>query len=1205
MPDLSISLLGQFAIRAGDRPLKKLRSRSVAALLIVLTSEAQPLRREWLIELLWPGSPVGTGRKNLRQTLYELRQAIPEIDERRSAERSSAEPKMGSAQPFVLADRQSIWLNEAGDYRVDTAEFATLLDQGEIAGQRKAAALYQGDFLAGFYLPDSSAFEEWAAARRALYRRLVLDALERVAQHDLQKGSYAKAAEAARRQLEIDSLGEKALQQLMIALALDGQRSAALAAFEKGRQELWEELGVDPGPATEAIYERIAAGEIHPAGNDVLTMLLPGKSGPPPAGESDMQTPAEPNLEAPATPEHNLPAEPTPFVGRRREVADLVDQLPDPGCRLLTVLGPGGCGKSRLAIQAARRLAADRPDAFPDGVWYASLAQPADTSTLVSALVDGLPFKAFDLARDLASQLFSYLEQRRILLLLDNMEYAQAPEGTRLIAELLERAARITILACSRTRLNLHAEQLFPLAGLEVPEEAQGMISLEESRRYSAMQLFLNSARRVRPDFELTEANVLPVLAICRQLGGIPLAVELAASWIEVMSPAEVAVEVERCLDFLETDWVDVPERQRSLKTVFETSWRLLDSQERAAFLRLSVFRRGFDYEAARQVADASHRTLLGLLNKSWLRRDESGRYLAHEMLRQYAYQRLADDDIAWEAARDRHGVHFAHMMREQGELLKGPQQIEATARIEADLENIVVAWEWLVDKGRFETAIDDVLPGLFLYFAARARGGQLVAMVDRAHQRLNDDDNPAWQVVLLATRAAFPNEFLITRYFVLEVYSRSGQEQIEGAYTLASEHELTDRLGLWSLLLAMLYGWAFDHSGAIGWLRRLVDLHRRQDDRWLLAFTLENLGGLLMPSGLGRPGGQAGTSEAHRYLAEAKSLFEALGDRRERGYTLRLWGLLSRGGDFSEAKRLLLLAQQDFLAAGDPVMATDIDMALAGVCVARAEVDEAFSYYQHARKNYAQLGNRHFEAGALSQESLVALRLGTVEHARAARQESLAIARATGNKLHLAWGTWELGEVERVSGNYDLARSLFEEARPLFTSLEDPFGRVFYERGLGDVYYGLGNYEEASHRFEESLRLAKQHSHQWAAAYAHFGLGRVELALAEQDQIEQVQDRFLEGLRGAYYHRYIELYNIGLSGLAACYAAAGRSEEALRLTGIVLASPLTWQETRGQASGVQEAILADRPELAGEMAEADGEIATIRVMVTELIGSD
>jgi DNA-binding SARP family transcriptional activator len=317
MSILSLSLLGPFEASLDERPLHKFRTNKVQALLIYLATEASVVhRRDGLMALLWPGLPQQSAQVNLRQTLYRLRQAIPEV---------TAKDGEGIV-PFLLSDRQTVEVNPDGDVQVDVARFNKLLSHDPTPERlAEAVALYRGDFLADFYLPDSDSFEDWAAAKRAELQRQVLEALEALTDHHIGRGSYDQAQTYAWRQLALDDLRESAHRQLMVALTHGGQRSAALAQYQVCRKRLRDELGVEPSAETSAIYEQIRAGA---------------------AARAEPPVPQ---------PRHNLPAQPTPFIGREAVLAEIGARLENPNCRLLTLVGPGGSGKTRLALEAAAR----------------------------------------------------------------------------------------------------------------------------------------------------------------------------------------------------------------------------------------------------------------------------------------------------------------------------------------------------------------------------------------------------------------------------------------------------------------------------------------------------------------------------------------------------------------------------------------------------------------------------------------------------------------------------------------------------------------------------------------------------------------------------------------------------------------------------------------------------------------------------------
>ncbi len=332
------------------------------------------------------------------------------------------------------------------------------------------------------------------------------------------------------------------------------------------------------------------------------------------------------------TQEHNLPTQPTSFIGRGPEVAKIIELLADPDCRLLTLVGTGGIGKTRLAIGAATKMV----DAFAYGVYFVPLQSIQSTDFLISAVADAIKLPLSG-QQDPQIQLFNHLDNKEMLLVLDNFEQLLDKGGAQLLVNILKAGSSVKLLVTSREVLNLQEEWLYPIHGLPVPDNVQ----TQNPEIYGAVQLFVERARQVQRDFSLADESE-QVIRICQLVEGMPLAIELAASWTKVLSCANIAAEIQRNINFLSTSLRDVPERHRSMEAVCEQSWQLLPAEERRVFKRMSVFRGGFRREAAQAVAGASLSGLLRLVDKSLLRREASGRYAIHELLRQYAEEQLA-----------------------------------------------------------------------------------------------------------------------------------------------------------------------------------------------------------------------------------------------------------------------------------------------------------------------------------------------------------------------------------------------------------------------------------------------------------------------------------------------------------------------------------------------------------------------------------
>jgi predicted ATPase/DNA-binding NarL/FixJ family response regulator len=399
---------------------------------------------------------------------------------------------------------------------------------------------------------------------------------------------------------------------------------------------------------------------------------------------------------------HYASGHPVPFVGRTRELSDVTARLGDPSCRMLTLTGLGGSGKTRLAIEAARRVAAQ----FAHGAVFVGLQPLARSDQIVPAIAQAVGLTPYS-EGDLHQQLLDYLQEKILLLILDNVEHLL--DGAALVATILTNAPGVKVLATSREALSLREEWLYPLKGMATPPSVYAT-SLEN---YEAVQLFLSHARRIQPAFDPAH-NPESVIRICQLTGGLPLALELAASWLRGLSIAHIAHEMQCDLDFLATTTRNVEERHRSMRAVFDQSWKLLSETERLIFARLSVFSGGFASKAAEQVAEASVTCLAALVEKSLVQMEPSGRFGIHELLRQYGMEQLEEyGETA--ATYARHSHYFAQLMLRHAAALQQAQQLDIMQEIECDFENIRRAWEWSATH-QLWSQLHAMLNGLYLF---------------------------------------------------------------------------------------------------------------------------------------------------------------------------------------------------------------------------------------------------------------------------------------------------------------------------------------------------------------------------------------------------------------------------------------------------------------------------------------------------------
>jgi predicted ATPase/DNA-binding CsgD family transcriptional regulator len=769
-------------------------------------------------------------------------------------------------------------------------------------------------------------------------------------------------------------------------------------------------------------------------------------------------------LASAARPPHNLPLPPTPFVGREPELALLAQYLAEPDTRLVTIFGPGGMGKTRLALAAARSQLNSRqtPHPFAQGIYFIPLAALETPDLLLPALAEALKIH-FEEGRDSQAQLLRFLDQKAMLLVLDNFEHLA--DGVSLIEVIRQTAPAVKLLVTSRARLNLQAEQLLPLSGMAVPD----MMGTDEDMTpdrlsdYSTIRLFDQCARRVQPDFELTAANQADVLAICRQVEGMPLGLVLAAAWLGTLSPAEIAAEIARDFGFLESDMYDAPERQRSLRAAFNHSWRLLSQQEQAVFARLSVFRGGFERQAAQAVAGASLRDLRSLLHKALLYRAPNGRYEIHELLRQFAAEKLAEATA--HSVRDRHSAYYCTFLSERTEAWHTAQQLETLQAIIQEADNIRQAWQWALAQqewSRLLQAIDSW--GKFHQW--RGRYTQLEALCQAI---LKSTESGTAAATGTALRLRIRAWHWLT---VLEFFDSTTPHQLQQMADLLSRPQLANQDT--RLEQALILRRRATHLSSIGAQAAALSLYKEclalfqeLGSPWQIAETFLDIGGV------------AWRTDQHDLALDnietALAIQRQSGDQMSQVEALNRLGLVHKKlGQMDEAERLhrdtLNLSQQ----VGYRPALIFYQGNLAHTLLWQGKFKEALEMASASLAVCQEFGyDRHGEIWSRCVICDSWLHSGHYNQANRQAEQALSISQA------LTPAPLSDGYLYLVMGQLALAESSYSQAQAALTDSSEHFGKSwpsligFPLAGLGHVACCLDQFLLARQRLAEALESA------------------------------------------------------------------------------------------------------------------------------------
>lgn len=768
-------------------------------------------------------------------------------------------------------------------------------------------------------------------------------------------------------------------------------------------------------------------------------------------------------------PRHNLPLQTTPFVGREEEVLELSRLLREASCRLITLSGIGGIGKTRLSLAVAENLL----QYFPDGIFFVPLT-PLENADQIAPAIAALLGLHLDGMVTPAARLLTFLESKRLLLVMDNFEHLV--EGATLVGDILAHAPAVKIIATSREALNLREEWNRPLRGMPVPQNPS---EIGELAPFSAVRLFIERARLVRANFNF-EKEKAGVIEICQLVEGAPLAIELAASWLRMMSAAEIAAEIRQNLDFLMTTRRNIPERHRSLRAVFEYSWKLLNAQEKAALPPLAIFRGGFTRQAALAIADASLPMLSALVDKSLLSTDAAGRYDLHDLVRQYAYEKLLESSDVGEIEA-RHAEYYLTFLQQQSTAIFSAAQNDTLNLIATELQNVRAAWAWAVERHDFET-INRAYHTLYMYYRIR-RFTDGVAAFESAAQALEDYAQSAFEKRVFGA--------LIARY-------------------------------AWFTL--RLHGWKAALHVYVRSYRILRDFPECEE----LIFVGTFLGHIRAAEAL--------TDSSLDDIPDGETLLqEALHLARQKGKPADIaTALYFLGSVHSNTARTAeaLTCYQEGLAIGEktgnPEEIGDISHNLGWLYFANLkDYGQARFYFERALHAYKSINDNVGCASVLSGFSFLLRKEGELVTSRHYLQQSIEISRSIGMHVGSAYRLLNNALNFLYDGSFDDAQEYARLALEEFTQMNHHIGRGEASSTLGNILLWKKDLAAAREHLLMALQSGEEDKTAWYYILAQTGLGHLELlngnlsqacryqiealqVIASRPELERTQDMFV-----------------------------------------------------------------------------------------------
>ncbi|MCP5099494.1 MAG: tetratricopeptide repeat protein [Chloroflexi bacterium] len=953
---LSFTLLGQTVLSKNGVPLTQFRSQKEAALLIYLAHTKQSHQRGFLADLLWESSSTKQALTNLRTVLARLRKQV------------------GDA---LLITRTSVSLTQENQQQVDSVILLqTLATVGQIDTAEKATTLqnaiktYHGDFLTDFHLSKASQFNEWAIGTREHIRRQVIAAYNKLGQYAQSTGDVEQGIAIAHRWLQVDALDESAHTLLIRNLLEAGNKQAAIAHYDHSVKLLQTELGIAP-PVT-------------------MTALI--KDVRPQRTTSFPETAVR----------HNLPAAYDQFFGRKTDQQEIHTRLDQPWCRLVTITGQGGMGKSRLATTIAR----SRLNQYRDGVWMVELENidPDDDNLAEAIAVDIATVLDLRLTGSATpeEQLLNHLQHKQMMLVLDNFEHLLA--GTQIVLDIVQRCEHVQLLITTREALRIRAEWTIALSGLGYPTSDTDEIPSD------AVELF--AARRAQHQRgEITTDELTAVRAICQMVQGLPLAIELAAALTYRTTCRAVADSLQDGFNALAASQHDVPQRHRGLHIVFEMSWTTLVPTLQQRLTQLSVFRGGFTAVSAQQItaADLLQLTILG--DKSLLTfNEETNRYALHPVIRAYAAEKREPTDITLQ----KHAGYFLSLLTEHTEPLQKEKPQESISLLEPDIDNVRRAWQTGLSEHNADL-LYDALTSLSIFYQLRGlahEGESVMHSTVSAAKMWGGDGIP------LATRAGLERARFQNR---LGQY-RPAMKTIRVALKLADQSNDRWAEGMGHVWWGESLWRLGEYDTAVTKLNHALTIAKEIHAIFIAGWSHHQLG---IINDI-----QSRYDTAHEHLEQACSAWWALDNARNLSVSLNSIGLVFRNqGDLPAAKQAMEQALAICIEQDNRYLQAMLLNNLSSIYMNQGDYFGAQYYYQlglefsittgslHSQSEiYINIGKNFHLQGELN------LAIENLEH-------GLKIAEEIGNRPSIVVAFRNVADVKKTKGDVQGAESAYNQA--------------------------------------------------------------------------------------------------------------------------------------------------------------------------------